>query len=70
MGSVALEAVDDGRDELTADESERFVDEEARRYLGMSVGEFRKRAAADDLPEDNPMVVHIALLAGVQLQHC
>ncbi|HEY5244421.1 MAG TPA: hypothetical protein VIJ60_02050 [Acidimicrobiales bacterium] len=70
MSPTLSKAVTEGRDELTPEEAERFADEQAQQYLGMSIEEFRKRAAADDLPEENPMAVHIALLAGVELQAC
>ena len=58
------------RDELTAEEAEQFAEEQARKYLRMSIAEFRQRAHDGNLPEDDPVVVHIALLAGVELQHC
>jgi len=70
MSAALSQAVGEGRDELTPEEAERFADEQAREYLDMSIEEFRSRAAADALPEDDPMVVHIALLAGVELHRC
>jgi hypothetical protein len=70
MSPTLSKAVAEGRDELTPEEAARFANEQAQQYLGMSVEEFRKRAAADDLPEGDPMVVHVALLAGVELHAC
>lgn len=62
--------VEEGRDELTPAEAESLVEEQTQQYLGISAVEFRRRALADELPTDNPMVVHIALLAGVELRSC
>jgi hypothetical protein len=58
------------RDELTPEEAEQFADEQARQYLGISLAEFRGLAAAGGLPKDDPIVVHLALLAGVELSSC
>jgi FKBP-type peptidyl-prolyl cis-trans isomerase (trigger factor) len=62
--------VEEGRDELTPEEAEQFADEQSRQYLGMSIGEFKELASNDALSHDDPMVVHIALLAGVKLHSC
>jgi hypothetical protein len=70
MSPTLSHVVQEGRDELTAPEAERFAEEQARQYLSMSIDEFRTRAATGDLPVDDPIVVHIALLAGVELQGC
>lgn len=70
MSPTLSRAADENRDELTAEEAEQFADEQAQEYLDMSVSEFRERAAAGTLPADDPMVVHIALLAGVELHTC
>jgi hypothetical protein len=70
MSQILSKAVAEGRDELTLDEAEQFADEQAQQYLGMPIDEFRRRAADDELPEGDPMVVHIALLAGVELHAC
>lgn len=67
--SPVLTATEQGRDELTPDEARQFLEEQVKTYLDMSVEEFRKRAHADALPDD-PMVVHLALLAGVDLHSC
>jgi hypothetical protein len=70
MSPVLSNAVDEGRDELTAEEAEQFADEQSREYLGMSIEDFRDHAARDELPHDEPMVVHVALLSGVELHSC
>jgi len=58
------------RDQLTPEEAAQFAEEQARQYFGISLDEFRRLAAADELPKDNPIVVHLALLAGVELHTC
>jgi hypothetical protein len=63
-------ALEQGRDELTVEEAEQFADEQARKYLKMPIDRFRQLASEDRLPYDDPMVVHIALLAGVELHSC
>jgi hypothetical protein len=40
-----------------------MLDEQARKFLGMSAEEFVAAARADRLP-DHPMVAHLVLLAG------
>ncbi|HVC15446.1 MAG TPA: hypothetical protein VND62_11370 [Acidimicrobiales bacterium] len=69
--SPTLEAVArEGRDELTPAEAQQFADEQTREYLGLSLSEFRRLAATGELSTDDPMVVHIALIAGVDLPRC
>lgn len=70
MSAALAQAAKDGRDELTREEMEQFAEEQARAYLNMDLAEFRRRAADDTLPTDNPTVVHVALLAGVELHAC
>lgn len=70
MSAALANAVAEGRDELTREELEQFAEEQAQTYLGISLAEFRRRAGADALPKDDPIVVHIALLAGVELHTC
>jgi hypothetical protein len=67
MAPVTLE---EGRDELTAEEMAEFAAEQVRTYLGMTVAEFRQHAQDGTLPMDNWMVVHLALLTGVDLPSC
>lgn len=57
-------------DELTPEEAKQFVEDQMQEYLGMSVEEFRQRAVAGTLPEDDAMVVHLALLTGTHLRSC
>ena len=45
MSPTLEKAVKGGRDELTLAEGERFADEQARKFLGMSIEDFRKQAA-------------------------
>jgi hypothetical protein len=70
MSAVLNRARNQGRDELTAEESEEYLNEQSLRYFGIPITEFRQRAVADTLPADDPVVLHIALLAGVTLPHC
>ncbi len=58
-----------GRDELTPAEAAAYVEEQIQKHLGMTLIEFRRAAEDDELPDD-PMVVHLALLAGVHLHAC
>jgi hypothetical protein len=59
----------EGRDELTPEETRKLIDEQARKYLDMSFEEFIERAKAGTLP-DEPVVAHLALLAGVDVGSC
>ena len=70
MSPTLSRAAEEGRDELTLEEAEKFADEQAREYLGISIKEFRRLASTGELSMDDPMVVHIALLAGVELPAC
>jgi len=69
MSPALARSLEENRDELTAEEAAAFAEEQAQKYLGMSIGEFRRRAEDDSLPDD-PMVVHVALLAGVRVHSC
>lgn len=68
--TAVSDAIQEGRDELTPEESRRFAEEQVGEYFGISVEEFRRRAEAGSLPEDDPMVVHLALLTGADLHTC
>jgi hypothetical protein len=70
MSPALQNAVDEGRDELTPAEAEEFANEQTLEYLGMTIAKSRELAAAGHLPQDDPMVVHIALSAGVPLHTC
>src|SRR5205807_9074380 len=70
MTPALARAIEEGRDELTLEEARQFAEEQTQKYFGMSVDEFRRVAQAGELPEDDPMVVHVALLAGVDLLSC
>lgn len=59
----------DDRDELTQDEARAFAAEQTEKYLGMTPEEFADAAANDTLP-DTPVVLHLALLLGVELTRC
>lgn len=49
--------------ELSAAEGERLLDEQTRRYLGMTGAEFARRWAAGKLdPDDQPEVMRMAML--------
>lgn len=66
MDTVAAE----GRDELTPEESRAFAEEETQKYFGLSVDDFIAHAEAGRLPEDDAMVVHLAILTGARLPSC
>jgi hypothetical protein len=70
MSPALRDAIRDGRDELTPDEARAFAEEQALKYFGMTVDEFRRAAEDGTLPEDDPMVVHVALLTGAELPSC
>jgi hypothetical protein len=48
--------------ELTRDEGRRLLDERARRFLGMSGEDFRRRYEAGELDPDDDHVLGVALL--------
>jgi hypothetical protein len=61
--SAVPEAADEPRArELTREEGRRLLDERARRFLGMSGEEFRRRYEAGELDPDNDHVLGVALL--------
>lgn len=64
----AVEA--EGRDELTLDEARAYAEEQTYRYFGLSLDAFIKAVEDGSLPDDEPMVVHLALLTGARLHSC
>lgn len=70
MSPTLAQALDEGR-ELTADEARQYVAEQVQEHFGLTVEEFNRRAEAGELsPDDDPMVIHLALLTGVRLPSC
>ncbi len=69
MTAGVAKAIQEGRDELTAEEAREYVEAQVRDRLGMSLAEFYRRASAGDLPED-PSVPHLVLLAGADSSGC
>jgi hypothetical protein len=60
---AVVEAADEPRPrELSREEGQRLLDERARRFLGMSGEEFRRRYEADELDPDDDHVLGVALL--------
>jgi hypothetical protein len=64
---MATGAITDAADEprareLTREEGRRLLDQRARRFLGMSGAEFRRRYAAGELDPDDDHVLGVALL--------
>jgi hypothetical protein len=62
---LATMATDPGTDvrQVSPTEGERLLDEQARRYLGMTADEFARRWAAGELdPDDHPDVMRVAML--------
>lgn len=70
MSPTVVTAIEAGRDELTHEEARAFAEEQTQEHFGLSVEEFAQRAADGTLPEDDPVVVHLALLIGVRLHSC
>jgi hypothetical protein len=64
MARAAIpEAADEPRPrELTREQGRRLVDQRARRFLGISGKEFRRRYEAGELDLDNDHVLGVALL--------
>jgi hypothetical protein len=61
-GAVSEAAEEPRARELTREEGRRLLDERARRFLGMSGEEFRRRYEAGELDPDNDHVLGVALL--------
>ncbi len=64
---MATGAVTDAADEprareLTREEGQRLLDQRARRFLGISGDEFRRRYGAGELDPDDDHVLGVALL--------
>jgi hypothetical protein len=70
MSTVLENAVAEGRDELTADEAREYVEAQTRLHFGLSIEDFIRKAEDGSLPEDDPVVVHLALLTGAKLHSC
>lgn len=70
MTAGVARAVEEGRDELTHDEASAYAEEQTEKYFGLSVAQFVRSAEEGTLPEDDPMVVHLALLTGAKLHSC
>lgn len=60
----------EGRDELTAAEAREYVEAQTRTHFGLSIEDFIRKAEDGSLPEDDPVVVHLALLTGAKLHSC
>jgi hypothetical protein len=61
--AAVSEAADEPRPrELTREQGRRLVDQRARRFLGISGKEFRRRYEAGELDPDNDHVLGVALL--------
>jgi hypothetical protein len=70
VGALAELSDHEDRDELTADESRRYAEQEIWNYLGLSLAEFLKRAEQGTLP-DKPVVPHLLLITGARTtQQC
>jgi hypothetical protein len=48
--------------EMTPEEAAKLLDEEARRYFGISGEEFRRRYEAGELDDEQPHVWEVALM--------
>jgi hypothetical protein len=70
MERVLREALREDQDELTLAEARELAEEEACNHFGMTVDEFRRAAKEGTLPEDDPMVAHLALLTGAEIHSC
>jgi hypothetical protein len=61
-GAISEAAEEPRARELTQEEGRRLLDERARRFLGMSGEEFRRRYEAGELDPDDDHVLGVALL--------
>jgi len=61
-GAVSEAAEEPRARELTREEGRRLLDERARRFLGVSGDEFRRRYKAGELDPDDDHVLGVALL--------
>jgi hypothetical protein len=60
---AATDAADEPRPrELTREEGRRLIDQRARRFLGISGKEFRRRYELGELDPDNDHVLGVAML--------
>jgi hypothetical protein len=69
MSPELTQAVEDGRDELTDEETRRYLEDQTRAYFGMSLDEFLRRAEEGTLP-DHPAVAHLIMLSGATPSTC
>ncbi len=55
---------------LTVDEAHQHLDRETRLYLDLSADEFLAAADRGELDDDQPIVRHLLMLAGVDPSSC
>lgn len=69
MTNGLARTIEQGRDELTADETREFLDDQTRSELGLTLDEFLDLAERGELP-DHPAVAHLILLTGARPTTC
>ena len=69
MSPGLARAIEEGREELTPDETREYLGEQTRRYLSMELDEFLRRAEEGSLPE-HPVVAHLIMLSGARPSSC
>lgn len=69
MSPGVARAVEEGREELTPAETREYLEEQTRKYLGISLDEFLRRAEDGTLPE-HPAVAHLIMLSGARPTSC
>lgn len=62
-------AVFEGRDELTEEETDEYVESETMRVYGLSVADFIAAAEAGNLTP-GPALAHLVLLTGARTDSC
>lgn len=70
MSPASQAAIDEGRDELTAEETRAFLEEQTRKHYGLDLATFVEQAEAGEIPADDGVLVHLALLTGAKLPSC
>jgi hypothetical protein len=69
MSPALARSVEEGREELTPEETREFLEEQTRKYLNMGLDEFLYRAEKGTLPE-HPAVAHLIMLSGARPSAC
>lgn len=69
MTAGLADAVAEGRDELTPEEAQEYLDAQTQAVYGLPLDEFIKLAEANELPP-HPALAHLVLLTGARSDSC